>query len=213
MTDQQMHERLQAAGARWREHSPLAVGEFEPQQRHHSSAGKHPVTWLLTAAAVLAAAVGITIPLLTGGDGGTQVPAAPVHSLYGVRWIWSESDLEGVGPLKLPRTTRHAHPELAALRFMPAGSVRGNDGCNALSGRALVRGEQVKFGRLGDLQACRGNAQEISGSIDRILRGNVSWSIACDRLTLTGPDGTLTYDAPQRDAAPCSHRAGATAVK
>lgn len=200
MTDQQMHERLEAAGARWREQkaTPL-IADFAPPPRQLPSVRAHRVTWLVTAAAVIAAAVGITIPLLSGG-GTAQPPAGDSSGLYGVRWTWSSSEVGVGGSRPLPPNFDLARAPF--LRFEPGGRVVGSDGCNSVSGPARVEGDAIIFGQLyRSYEICHGALWKQAGEINGVLRGRVTWRIVCNVLMLQGHTGELDYDAPHRTRA------------
>jgi heat shock protein HslJ len=206
MTDQQMHERLQAAGARWRGHEPTpAIGDVELPHRASPRLTRSRVTWLLTAAAVLAAAVGIAIPLFAGGST-TQPPASTANGLYGVRWTWSAASISG-GPT-LPPTFDLARTPW--LRIGRDGRYQASDGCNSTGGLVQVRGNRIVFNPgATTLVGCIGPLGKVSAGIDHVLRGEVTWRIVCNTLMITNRNGDeVDYNAPRRTSADirCMHR-------
>lgn len=197
MTDQQMHERLEAAGSRWRDEQPVAeVGDFQPLQRDRTRMGRRQVTWLLTAAAVLAAAVGIAIPLFASGGTG-HAPAGNPNDLYGVRWTWSGDSVGHAGYTRMPRTFRLTTRPW--LRFGKGGTVSGSDGCNALSGPISLAGHSIDFRKVAvTSKACGGATGKISSGVDHVLFGAVSWRIVCNELMITGHAGEVDFENPDR---------------
>jgi len=78
------------------------------------------------------------------------------------------------------------------------GSLKGNDGCNAMSGDVQLADQTIDFG--GGLaiteMACPDDVMTTAQHVDAVLQGSVEWNIDGDRLTLTKDGvGTLVYQA------------------
>lgn len=207
MTDQQLHERLEAAGARWRSETALKPPVGELRFRHRPKLARR-VTWLISAAAVVVAAAVATIALVAVRSP-TPVPTTGSPAgLYGTRWSYSVSDVEGPvqEPLGLPRSSRRLSTMSFSvyLRVLPDGRVDGSDGCNRLQGGVRVHRHELTVAPFSGLVACRGPLEEISRSVDELLRGKLTWRITCNKLVLTGSQGVLKYTAP--DGTPANPR-------
>ena len=67
------------------------------------------------------------------------------------------------------------------------GRLSGNDGCNALTGRYEVDGDQVTVSNLGHtLKGCTGGAQEVESHVLSVLAQPMAYAIDGDQLALVG---------------------------
>ncbi len=89
-------------------------------------------------------------------------------------------------------------PAKAYLEFAD-GKVHGSDGCNRLSGSAVIQGDVITFGPIATTKmACPG--VEGTDAVHAALRGDVRWQIDYNVLTLTSASGAgLQLQAKQKD--------------
>ncbi|WP_328537951.1 META domain-containing protein [Streptomyces sp. NBC_00344] len=107
-------------------------------------------------------------------------PAAP---LTGTRWKVT-SLVEGGTASSLPQGTAGK----ARLTFGKDGTVRGNLGCNRVSGMAKVTKGTITFGHLTTTRmACRGPAMTLERQLLKLLHGPVRYEIQQRVLTLRTP--------------------------
>jgi heat shock protein HslJ len=100
---------------------------------------------------------------------------------------WEVNSVEGVA---LPETMRRPY-----LRFDAEGTrLSGFSGVNRLSGSYTELGDQIRLGNLaGTKMAGSPEAMAFEIAFMQMLRGEIAWKIADDRLTLT-PDNGLSIE-------------------
>ncbi|HEV7205711.1 MAG TPA: META domain-containing protein [Jatrophihabitans sp.] len=197
-TDEQMDARLHGAGARWREATPvptLAPADRDEVEIERSvpAPPHHRRTWVaaLTGAAVVAAAVVIGVAVTR--DSGSPQPAGQ-SELAGTSWQLTR--LRPSGTEGLPQTANlPAGPGLdALLEFTVGGKVSGSDGCNSFSGPVDIQASKLVLGNLAITAMGCPDIQASTARIDRILVGDVGWTISNGQLVLTKAGvGELTY--------------------
>lgn len=107
----------------------------------------------------------------------------PDKSLAGPRWT-VESIISGTAASSTPAAKK------AFLTFKD-GRVSGNSGCNGFGGDAKVDGQTIHFGN-GPIHtqiACSDDIMKVESGIFAVLRGDVTYKIESNTLTLTGPGG------------------------
>lgn len=191
MTDQQMHERLAAAGDRWREAQPSDV----PEPRidlPRVPVVRRPTAWLVSAAAVAAAVIALVVAL-AWSRGAAPRPVLPMNpsSIEGVRWV--DPSMEYIWPPGThlrPRSYQYSYKRPESLHIATKGRVTGFDGCDAFSARARVTGRYIYFGHLAKnaVRPCTkaGPARQ-AFMVDTFLTGRVHWQLICGQLWLTKP--------------------------
>ena len=215
MTDEQLHERLSRAGARWREANaeavaidPAAVTAEDNTIEDAPAATPLPLLpepapkdrrrkriWLgsaIGAAAAVVLAVVLAVQLVGGGSSGTHQPAAGGGTpLAGTDWQLSA--MTGADGQAMTVARR------VGLRFED-GDVNGNDGCNALGGKVTVSGSEITFGRISTtLMACLDQSTALTAQtqlIRAVMQDAVRYTISANTLTITkNGAGTLIYTA------------------
>lgn len=123
---------------------------------------------------------------LKGQDGDSvSLRARPAAALTGTEWKVT-SLVEGGTASPVPEGTAGK----ARLTFGKDGSVRGNLGCNRVSGMAKVTEGTITFGHLTTTRmACRGPAMTLERYLLKLLHGPLSYRIQQHGLTLRAPDG------------------------
>ncbi|WP_328318349.1 META domain-containing protein [Streptomyces sp. NBC_00388] len=116
----------------------------------------------------------------------TRKPAEQPAPLTGTAWK-VDALVDGASISTLPRGTAGT----AHLTFGKDGSVRGNLGCNRVSGMAKVTDGTVTFGRLTTTRMmCKAPAMTLERKLLTVLHGPVRYGIEHRVLTLTAADGT-----------------------
>jgi heat shock protein HslJ len=112
-----------------------------------------------------------------------QRVADPDRPLAKTRWQVN-SLIDGEVASSAPSGRQRAH-----LRF-ENGKVRGNDGCNQLTGTAKVSGSTITFGSIVTTKmACLPAVAQTERSVLAVLDGKVRFSITADQLRLEHPSG------------------------
>jgi heat shock protein HslJ len=206
MTDEQMDERLRAAGARWREAAAAAASttvldrdRFDVPRAAGADVRRSKVRgrWLAAGAAAGVAAAAVLIAVV-------EQPTATSHTQGGVRSGPKVSAASNfVGSWTLLSRTDVSSPRSAwgsaVLGISRDGTLKANDGCNYLSGRLRPDGEHRL--RAADYtttaMACVDPTQSAAAaSFDRLLDRPFRWAVHGDRLILTRADGArLTFGA------------------
>jgi heat shock protein HslJ len=133
---------------------------------------------------------------LTGGElilegGGTRIAftdravADPDRPLAGPEWILDTLlDKQAAG--SVPAGVQ------ATLTFGADGRLTGSGGCNQLTGSYTATGDRITFTAVGSTKmACPGGERDrVERAVMAVLRGEVTYTIEANRLTLTAPDGT-----------------------
>lgn len=191
MTDQQIHERLAAAGERWRAVQPADVPEPRIDLQR-VRVFRRPTAWLVSVAAVAAGVIALVLALAT--DGGTAprpIPAMNPSSIEDVRWVDPSIDYTWPpGVHERPGSYRRSYKRSDWLRIAANGRVTGFDGCAAFAGRARVTGSYIYFGQLmKDLvRRCTNPGRRREAIlIDAFLTGRVRWQLVCGQLRLIEP--------------------------
>jgi heat shock protein HslJ len=133
---------------------------------------------------------------LAGGEltlegGGTRVTftdrevADPDRPLAGPEWIL-DTLLDKQVAASVPAGVQ------ATLRFGADGRLTGSGGCNQLTGGYTATGDRITFTAVGSTKiACPGGDRDrVEQAVMAVLRGEVTYTIGVNRLTLTAPDGT-----------------------
>jgi heat shock protein HslJ len=201
MTDDQMDARLRRAGAAWRAATDLPVrppvmADSEPLPLVAPAKPRPRLrrTGLFASAAVVAAALLAGAGLLIANIASTGNDRSAVEvgavTLIGTPW-------------NLVRITDAAGNDVpvagnATLAIGDAHHLKGNDGCNSISGDIDVTASTIEVGTLASTEmACLD--QQVTASaqhVDAMLSGSLTWTIDGDLLTLTKPGtGTLVYRA------------------
>lgn len=189
ITDDEMDARLQSAGARWREATPVPTlpadrgDEVEVTPTRHRP--RRARTWLAaaTGAALVAAAVVIGIAV-TRGDNGAPRPAGQ-SELAGTSWVLAPPTHPGLGSYAA---------SITRVSFTTDGRVTGSDGCNSFSGKVDIRPAQLVFGDLARTEMACPTTQPTADLVDRVFVGEVRWTITEGRLVVTKSGvGSLTY--------------------
>ncbi|WP_405912738.1 META domain-containing protein [Streptomyces sp. NBC_00963] len=116
----------------------------------------------------------------------TRKPAERTPPLVGTAWK-VDALTDGASMSTLPPGTAGK----ARLTFAKDGSVRGNLGCNKVSGMAKVTGSTVTFGPLTTTRMmCKGPAMTLERQLLKVLHGPVRYGIQHHVLTLTAHGGT-----------------------
>lgn len=200
ITDDEMDARLQSAGARWREVTPVPTlpadrgDEVEVTPTPHRP--RRARTWLAaaTGAALVAAAVVIGIAV-TRGDNGAPRPAGQ-SELAGTTWQLADVRPSGGGTLP---SAGDLHTDQDAGRVVLTFAATGarivvDDGCNTGSGPVQIRDSRLVLGDLARTAMACPSTQSLSDVIDRVFVGDVNWTITAGRLVLTKSGvGSLTY--------------------
>lgn len=81
----------------------------------------------------------------------------------------------------------------------PDGQVKGNDGCNSMTGDAQLADHTIDFGgglAITEMACLDDKVTATAQHVDAMLRGQVEWSVEGDQLTLVKSSvGTLVYQA------------------
>ncbi|WP_406138367.1 META domain-containing protein [Streptomyces sp. NBC_01089] len=116
----------------------------------------------------------------------TRKPAERPAPLVGTAWK-VDALTDGASVSTLPRGTAGT----ARLTFAKDGSVRGNLGCNRVSGMAKVTDSTLTFGPLTTTRMmCKTPAMTLERHLLKALHGPVRYGIQHRTLTLTAHDGT-----------------------
>ncbi|WP_166380217.1 META domain-containing protein [Catellatospora methionotrophica] len=111
-----------------------------------------------------------------------QESADPDRPLTGNRWQ-VDTVLDGQSAGSVPNGAT------AYLEFAD-GKVQGHTGCNTMGGSAVLGEKTITFGDLFTTKmACADDVDKLERAVLATLKGEVTWQVTADRLTLTGPDG------------------------
>lgn len=103
--------------------------------------------------------------------------------LEGTRWT--------VESVIHPPTASHPMNAEKAHLTITGNQVSGSAGCNGLSGKVTRNGDKLTFGPLGTTRmSCGHPADDVEMALLRTLKGEVTFTIDGDRLSLRGPDGS-----------------------
>ncbi|WP_163509270.1 META domain-containing protein [Fodinicola acaciae] len=109
--------------------------------------------------------------------------ADPDKPLAGPRWT-VDTIISGTVASSTPAARK------AFLSFKD-GKVSGNSGCNGFGGEAKIDGRTIHFGN-GPIHteiACSDDIMKVERGVFAVLRGDVTYKIESDKLTLTGQGG------------------------
>lgn len=113
------------------------------------------------------------LPLAACATGLPNSPALDVATLVGSAWT------QGVGA-NAPR-----------LQFVSANSVNGTGGCNSFTGKAEMKGSEIRLGPLGTTKKlCIGPSQAVEDAFYRALQETRSARIEEGQLVLLNDKGT-----------------------
>ncbi|MCP3817982.1 META domain-containing protein [Streptomyces sp. A3M-1-3] len=113
-----------------------------------------------------------------------EKPEKPAQ-LIGPEWA-VDSLLDGGTASSLPADVLGK----AQLTFGKDGTVRGNLGCNNVSGKATVDGSTITFGTLATTRRmCPGPVMETERALHHVLEGKATYKIDGHTLSLTAADG------------------------
>ncbi|MEV6649941.1 META domain-containing protein [Streptomyces sp. NPDC051219] len=114
----------------------------------------------------------------------TSKPERPAQ-LVGPEWA-VDSLLDGGTASSLPAEMTGK----AQLTFGKDGTVRGNLGCNNVSGKATVDGSTIIFGSLASTRKmCPAPVMETEQALHHVLKGKAAYKIDGRTLSLTAADG------------------------
>ena len=199
MTDEQMDARLHAAGERWRATDDAMTPGVAtavridglPDTERPAPRRRHARLAVAASIAVVLGAAGVVVALVHGGTSSPAHPATngatPPAALSLYRTDWRLVD---------PAPPAGAAPKQAWL-LIDADHFGAGDGCNSVSGEVRVGTGSIRFGAVAStaIGCLDGPWTQITATIDRVLNGAVSWSIAADRLTLRKGADVLVYRA------------------
>lgn len=207
MTDERVDTLLREAGERWRAGNDEAVTvDFSalgtavepdlipviPDASELRPRGRRRIAWIATALGLAAAVVAALLAVHTAGSPDRPRPADGSVQLAGIDWrLVAMADAHG-RPLSVVAP--------AQLRI-DGGVLDATDGCTSLSGPVTVRGGEIVPGAIavaavGCANGSSGFGAEVA-HLQALLDGGhaLRWAVAGDRLTLSGPAGTLVYGA------------------
>jgi len=201
MTDDDMDVRLRAAGTAWRtatdEAHPLSAGPLSPEEalpeRPARSRRPHRGAWLASAAAIAAVLVaggGFLVGRLGGDDHGHRSTGAESAALQNTVWQLLGYDHDQLRTRSL--STFYVHD----------GAFVADDSCDLYNGGAKVDSGHL---RLSDIEERFYNCTDAVGEITfrqgmKTLRGDPTFSIDGDRLTISGDGPTLHLSASRLPA-------------
>src|SRR4051794_32263922 len=211
MTDEEMDARLRTAGTAWRTRTderaptnripviaePLSAEEALKFARPARARRRHRAAWLASAAAVAVLVAGGGFLLgRAGGDHGHRVTGADTASLENTTW-----QLLGYDGDQLRKSS-------FATFALRDGAFVADDSCGLYNGTAKVDGDHL---RLADVETRFYNCTDSVGEVTfdhglKTLRGDPSWSIDGDRLTISGDGPTLHLAAAPNLPAPTPDR-------
>ncbi len=111
-----------------------------------------------------------------------QESADPDRPLTATRWQ-VDTVLDGQSASSVPTGAT------AFLEFAD-GKVQGHTGCNNLGGTAVLAEKTIAFAEISTTRmACADDVNRLERAVLATLKGDVTWQVTADRLTLTGPDG------------------------
>lgn len=118
-----------------------------------------------------------------------QRVADPAKPVIGTKWL-VDTTINGEVAGSVPRQPEGRDP--AQLTINADGSFGGSDGCNSFGGRAVVNGDRITFSdRTSTLVGCEGPGEGTRSTIERVLRGTVTYKIVGSFLTLTAVDQNI----------------------
>jgi heat shock protein HslJ len=177
--DEMLHERLHAAGARWR----AATDTAPPRLATPDLARRRRWPRAVAAAASVAVIAG-GLGWLAVDQNGTA-PAASGPAVTGISWQlarWAGPD-----------GAEHV-PDPAAEVRIAHGRISGTDGCNALDGTARVGDGSLRVGQLSTTMMFCPGGQTQAAVIREVLSGASRLRVASGALTISKDGaGSLTF--------------------
>lgn len=156
----------------------------------------------------LALVAGVSVLAACGGgdnDATTAVPEGSTGSsssgaagapVMGTTWAVSEVNVAQAA------IAASADAE-AYLQIQDDGKVQGNTGCNGFGGTAEVGSEAITFSPLiSTKMACEGDIGAMDSAMLQVLRGEVTFEVAGDVMTLTNASGDTLALAATDDVTP-----------